>query len=66
MNYGIEDGAWEQETYVRADVKDIGGRMSVEAIRVDDRDDRELEPLAEILDVDASDPDVLFQKYGHW
>ena len=22
---------WEQQTYVRADVKDIGGRMSVEA-----------------------------------
>jgi hypothetical protein len=56
---------WEQCTYVRADVKDIGSQMSVEAIKTDHRDARELEPRAEILYVDASDPDVLFQRYGH-
>jgi hypothetical protein len=65
FDFGREEHLLEQSTYVRADVKDIGGRMSVEAIEVDNGDARELEPLAEILDVHASDPDVLFQKYGH-
>lgn len=54
----------EQCTFVRAELKSFGGQTRLEAIEVDNRAAIAIEPDADILDIDTSDPARLFLKYG--
>lgn len=62
--YRVQLNPVEQRTYIRGELKDLGGRVSEEAVEVNNRTAREIEPAADILDIDTSNPDVLFLKYG--
>ena len=50
---------------MRAEVKDVGGRLSVDANQVESKEARETEPLLDALDKNASNPDILSLRYGH-
>jgi hypothetical protein len=63
-SYIAEQDPIEQLTYIRGQLHNLGGRVSEEAVEVDNRTARDIEPAAVILDIDTSNPDILFLKSG--